>query len=82
MKYLNESRHGLLLIFLAVVIVMIGGSMMQIGIADSINSDLSLPGILGETVAKTPAGTGKGEIDINATKGFAGIPGAPKINPV
>ncbi|MBU2645781.1 sulfite exporter TauE/SafE family protein [bacterium] len=82
MNFLNGTKHRLLLIFGAVVIVLIGGSMMQSGIADPIKSDLSLPGILGETAAMTPTGTGKGEIDINAAKGFAGIPGAPKINPV
>jgi hypothetical protein len=32
---------------------------------------------LAEAIAKTPAGTGKGQIDPNAPKGFMGIPGAP-----
>lgn len=45
-----------------------------------IGTKLNIPGTLGEVVAKTPAGTGKGEIDINAPKGFAGIPGSPQIN--
>lgn len=40
----------------------------------------SLPGKLGAVVAKTPVGTGKGEINPQAEKGFAGIPGAPQIN--
>ncbi len=39
-----------------------------------------MPGKLGEIVAKTPVGTGKGQINPQAEKGFAGIPGAPKIN--
>ena len=39
-----------------------------------------LPGKLGEIIDRTPAGTGKGQIDPQAEKGFAGIPGAPKIN--
>lgn len=39
-----------------------------------------LPGKLGEIVAKTPLGTGKGQIDPQAEKGFAGLPGAPQIN--
>jgi uncharacterized membrane protein YfcA len=33
---------------------------------------------LQEAIAKTPQGTGKGQIDPNAPKGFMGIPGAPK----
>lgn len=32
---------------------------------------------LEEAIAKTPKGTGKGEINPNAPKGFMGIPGAP-----
>ena len=39
-----------------------------------------LPGKLGEVVAKTPVGTEKGQINMQAEKGFAGIPGAPQIN--
>ncbi|WP_417910520.1 sulfite exporter TauE/SafE family protein [Candidatus Electronema sp. PJ] len=39
-----------------------------------------LPGKLGEIVAKTPTGTEKGQINPQAEKGFAGIPGAPQIN--
>ncbi len=34
-------------------------------------------GKLAEAIAKTPTGTGKGQIDPNAPKGFMGIPGAP-----
>lgn len=33
---------------------------------------------LEEAIAKTPVGTGKGEINPNAPKGFMGIPGAPR----
>lgn len=39
-----------------------------------------LPGKLGTVAAKTPVGTEKGQINPQAEKGFAGIPGAPKIN--
>jgi len=45
-----------------------------------IGTNLNIPGMLGNVVAKTPAGSGKGEIDVKAPKGFAGIPGAPHIN--
>ncbi|MBM4327830.1 MAG: sulfite exporter TauE/SafE family protein [Deltaproteobacteria bacterium] len=37
-------------------------------------------GKLEEAIAKTPAGTGKGQIDSKAAPGFMGIPGAPKPN--
>lgn len=39
-----------------------------------------LSGALEDAISKTPVGTGKGEIDLNSPKGFAGIPGAPEIN--
>lgn len=35
---------------------------------------------LQEAINKTPVGAGHGQIDQNAPEGFAGIPGAPKIN--
>jgi hypothetical protein len=50
--------------------------------ATAIGSSLDIPGAFGQVVAKTPAGTGNGEIDVTAPKGFAGIPGAPQINVV
>ncbi len=40
----------------------------------------ALAGNLADAIAKTPAGMGEGQIDPNAPKGFAGIPGAPEIN--
>jgi uncharacterized membrane protein YfcA len=46
----------------------------------TVGSDLGLSGKLGEAVAKTPAGKGKGQIDVNAPKGAFGIPGAPDIS--
>ncbi|MEW6664021.1 MAG: TSUP family transporter [Thermodesulfobacteriota bacterium] len=46
----------------------------------AVGSNLGLPGKLGEAVAKTPAGKGKGLIDVNAPKGAFGIPGAPDIS--
>jgi uncharacterized protein len=45
-----------------------------------VGSTLDLSGKLGEAVAKTPAGTGKGQIDVKAPKGAFGIPGAPQIS--
>lgn len=48
--------------------------------AKVVGSNLGLSGKLGEAVAKTPVGKGKGQIDITAPKGAFGIPGAPDIN--
>jgi len=45
-----------------------------------VGDKLGLSGKLGEAVAKTPAGKGKGQIDVNAPKGAFGIPGAPDIS--
>jgi uncharacterized protein len=45
-----------------------------------VGDTLGLPGKLGQGVASTPAGTGSGQIDVNAPRGFAGIPGAPQVN--
>lgn len=47
-----------------------------------VGNSLGLEGKLGAAIAKAPAGTGAGQIDPNAPKGFLGIPGAPKINPI
>jgi uncharacterized membrane protein YfcA len=46
----------------------------------AVGSDLGLPGKLGVAVSKTPAGKGKGQIDVSAPKGAFGIPGAPDIS--
>jgi uncharacterized membrane protein YfcA len=45
-----------------------------------VGDTLGLSGKLGEAVAKAPAGTGKGQIDVQAPKGAFGIPGAPQVN--
>ena len=46
----------------------------------AVGSDLGLPGKLGVAVSKTPAGKGKGQIDVSAPKGAFGIPGGPDIS--
>jgi hypothetical protein len=48
--------------------------------AKVVGSNLGLSGKLGEAVAKTPVGKGKGQIDVTAPKGAFGIPGAPDIS--
>ena len=50
--------------------------------AAPVGNSLGLTGKLGAAIAKAPVGTGTGQIDLNAAKGFLGIPGAPQINPV
>jgi uncharacterized membrane protein YfcA len=50
------------------------------GQAAVVGSDLGLGGKLGAAVAKTPAGTGPGQIDAKAPRGAFGIPGAPDIS--
>jgi hypothetical protein len=45
-----------------------------------VGSTLGLPGKLGKSLAQTPVGKAEGHIALQARKGFAGIPGAPKIN--
>ncbi len=46
----------------------------------AVGSDLGLKGKLGEAIAQAPLGTGKGQINPDASRGAFGIPGAPKIN--
>lgn len=50
--------------------------------AAKVGDTLGVPGKIGKAIAETPLGTGKGEIDPDAPRGFLGIPGAPKVNPV
>ncbi|MFZ5647532.1 MAG: sulfite exporter TauE/SafE family protein [Bacillota bacterium] len=47
-----------------------------------VGNSLGLDGKLGAAIAKAPMGTGAGQIDPNAPRGFLGIPGAPKVNPI
>lgn len=46
----------------------------------AIATQIELPGKLAKVIADTPTGTEAGQINLEAEKGFAGIPGAPKIN--
>lgn len=45
-----------------------------------VGDTLGLQGKLGQAISNAPAGTGKGQVDPGAPRGFLGIPGAPKIN--
>ncbi|MDD3472429.1 MAG: sulfite exporter TauE/SafE family protein, partial [Syntrophaceae bacterium] len=42
-------------------------------------SDLAYAGPLDDAIAKTPQGTGPGQIDPKAQPGFMGIPGGPQV---
>jgi uncharacterized membrane protein YfcA len=51
--------------------------------AAAAGDSLGVPGKLGAAIAaEAPLGTGKGQIDPGAPRGFLGIPGAPQVNPV
>ncbi|MBU4533962.1 MAG: sulfite exporter TauE/SafE family protein [Firmicutes bacterium] len=45
-----------------------------------VGSDLGIGGKLGAAIAEVPVGTGQGEIDPTAPRGFLGVPGAPQVN--
>ena len=48
--------------------------------AEAHSSSYNLSGALGDAISRTPVGAEKGQINPTAPTGFAGIPGAPKIN--
>ncbi|MCL5057904.1 MAG: sulfite exporter TauE/SafE family protein [Actinobacteria bacterium] len=67
---------------LILVIILSGLVFGTLASGAQVGSDLGLSGKLGAAIAKVPVGTGSGQIDPNAPKGFLGIPGAPRISPV
>ncbi len=78
---------GLLLSLIFFIAVPCSGSVGVYGeragfVLLAVNGDelSALPGRLGKIVDKTPRGVETGMIDPDAEKGFAGIPGAPRIN--
>jgi hypothetical protein len=82
--WLKTTVAAVLLVFvllLALGAAGIGAQQPETG-SQVVGSSLGLPGKLGEAIQTAPLGTGKGEIDPGAPKGFLGIPGAPQINPV
>ena len=50
--------------------------------AGKVGDTLGVPGKIGKAIAEAPLGTGKGQIDPGAPRGWLGIPGAPQVNPV
>ena len=44
--------------------------------------DHALAASLEEAISKAPQGTEEGQIDPEAPKGYLGIPGSPKLNPI
>jgi len=58
----------------------VGAQSSETQAAAKVGDTLGVPGKIGQAIAEAPLGTGKGEIDPDAPRGFFGIPGAPKIN--
>jgi len=77
---------GLLLVTLLVLVLGAAGVGAQApqagGQVKVVGDTLGLSGKLGEAVKKAPLGDGPGQINPEAPRGFLGIPGAPKVNPV
>jgi len=70
-------------ISLFILIILIAGLLFgSLASGAPVGNNLGLEGKLGAAIAKAPAGTGVGQIDPNAARGFLGIPGAPKVNPI
>ena len=57
--------------------ILIGMAVMLVAFAALVLTAPAEAGKLDEAIAKTPAGTGPGQINPEAAKGFMGIPGAP-----
>ncbi|MFA4904221.1 MAG: sulfite exporter TauE/SafE family protein [Desulfobaccales bacterium] len=57
--------------------ILIGMAVILVAFAALVLTAPAEAGKLEEAIAKTPAGTGPGQINPEATKGFMGIPGAP-----
>jgi uncharacterized membrane protein YfcA len=51
-------------------------------VAPLIGPDAVFAGSLEEAISKAAKGTGKGQINVDAEKGYLGIPGAPQLNPI
>lgn len=68
---------------LFIMVLLLGGLILgTMAAGGPVGNDLGLGGKLGAAIAKAPAGTGAGQIDSNAARGFLGIPGAPRVNPL
>lgn len=80
-ELLKKNRLLKLSLFILVLLL---GSLIFSSLASGapVGNSLGLEGKLGAAIAKAPAGTGAGQIDANAARGFLGIPGAPKVNPI
>jgi uncharacterized membrane protein YfcA len=66
----TQTRKPFLFLMIAAVVI----ALLAVAASESFASALK------DAISRTPAGTGKGQIDPAATEGFAGIPGAPGIN--
>ncbi len=80
-----SGKNGLRIILLAAALLLpsqplLAAQTQEAGKQQAVVGANELPGKLGEVVAKTPVGAEKGQINLQAEKGFADIPGAPQIN--
>lgn len=77
------NKKNILRVSLLILVIIIAGLVFgTLAFGAQVGSDLGLQGKLGAAISKAPVGTGVGQIDPNAPKGFLGIPGAPKVNPI
>lgn len=77
-RLLQTGTVLFLLTFLGCLLAGVGG--VGANPATATVGDLDLPGKLGQAIQEVPVGTGQGQIDPGAAKGFLGIPGAPQVN--
>ncbi|MDU9049992.1 MAG: sulfite exporter TauE/SafE family protein [Candidatus Electrothrix sp. Rat3] len=78
---MNKQRWSLWGIMMLTAILLLNSPPLLSGQETaSTATQIDLPGKLAKVIADTPTGTEAGHINLQAEKGFAGIPGAPKIN--
>ncbi len=76
-----EMRSAWFFVLLTTALLLLAGPpLLMSQETPTSTAQLELPGKLGEEVNRTPVGTEPGYINLQAEKGFAGIPGAPHIN--
>jgi len=74
------SRIAVMLLLSLLAGLILGASGVGANPTGASLSGLDIPGKLGEAIKEVPLGTGSGQIDPNAPRGFMGIPGAPQVN--
>ncbi|MFZ5596070.1 MAG: sulfite exporter TauE/SafE family protein [Bacillota bacterium] len=65
------------------MVLLLGGMIFgSLAFGEQGGNSFGLGGKLGQVIAATPVGTGPGQINPEAPRGFLGIPGAPKVSPI